>query len=338
MYSEVVEVPRWKVLPLEPEEECHVRVRVGRGGSYRIMRDGGIGVSIWKDIANSVIRNRPNRIMLVGATDTGKSTLATYLSNTAIANGLSVSIVDGDVGQADLAPPGCVGASTIERQFLDLRNVGAQHYGFIGDTSPRKVMRLVIESIIDIMKKLPVTDVCIINTDGYMDEYGIDYKIQLIKMLKPDLIACLGNLQNGERLLDEFKDAIVRVGAPAHVSKTRYERERRRLFQYGRFLGNARHVTFDLNSKRFWLAGRSFNIFHMNGKIQIGSMKIFARVLNGMFVGLSRLEDVKGFGIITGVSDVMTVRTPYNGEFDTILLSTIRLSRDMRREYKIPIL
>jgi len=327
-----------KVLPFEAYGDAKARIRLGKNGSYRVRRDK-LGVSIWKDVASTVATHRPNCIMLVGATDTGKSTLATYLSNIAIANGLKVSIVDGDVGQGDLAPPGCIGAARIGEQFLDLTNIDAEHYSFIGATSPRRAEGLIISSIKGIVEKLSArSDICIVNTDGYIDEHGIDYKIELARTLRPDLVVYLGNPAKARRLLDEFKDTIMHVGAPERVSKTHREREKRRLDQYKRFIEGGSKITFGIRSKKFNLMGRSYYMVPLNGLIRLGSAKIPARFLHGMFVGLSSAGNVKGFGIVAKVAHgMMTVKARYEGYFDTVLLSTVRLSRDMRHEYQIPL-
>ena len=50
------------------------------------------------------------RVLLVGASDSGKSTLARLLSNYAVRAQRTPMLVDLDCGQNDLAPPGCVAA------------------------------------------------------------------------------------------------------------------------------------------------------------------------------------------------------------------------------------
>lgn len=333
-----VSVRSGKVLPFEAVGRSKVKISLGRWANYKLLTGNKVGVSIWKDIAKNVVTNKPKCIMLVGANDTGKSTLTTYLSNIAMANGLKVSIVDGDVGQGDLAPPGCIGASKIQRQFLDLRDIDAEYYRFIGAPSPRRVEGLVISSMKDIVDKVSTSsDICIINTDGYIDEQGIDYKIELAETLKPDLIVYLGNLARGKKLIDKFKDKIMRLEAPILVSKTHREREKRRLEQYSRFLNDGKPIMFGIRNKKFGLAGRFYNLVLKNGLIRLGSNEFPARILHGMFVGLSKAGNVEGFGVMLRVAyDRITVKTK-SADFDTILLSNVRLSRDMKRQYQIPL-
>jgi len=338
-HQKEVDVRAGKVLPFEPRVVSSAKVRLGRGANYRVVKDGKLGVSIWKGLARMVITYRPNCMMLVGAIDTGKSTLATYLSNIAIANGLKVSIIDGDVGQGDLAPPSCIGAVKVEEPFSDLRSVNAEYYSFIGATSPIGVEKLIIRSIKDIQDKLSArSDICIVNTDGYMDEHGVDYKIELVKELKPDLIVYLGNPTKAGRLFDEFKGKIVRMDAPERLSKTHGEREKRRLDQYRRFIEGRSRITFAIRSKKFGIIGRLYDMISVNGLIRFGAVKFPTRFLYGMFVGLSSSSNVAGFGIIVRVArGMMTLNTRYEGDFDTVWLSTVRLSRGMRHEYRIPL-
>jgi len=318
-----------KILPFETKGSSKVQVRTYGNGTCRIARGHfTAGVSIWKDVADRM-REKPKRIMLVGATDTGKSTLTTYLCNIANANSLKVGVTDGDVGQADLAPPGCIGAAMIGKQFLDLREVNAEYFSFIGSISPMGMEDLVIDNIKKILDKLSTgTDICVINTDGYVDEHGIDYKIALAKTIKPDLIVYIGDVL---KKFDEFE--VVRVSAPTSITKTRADREQRRLQQYARFLGGRRHI-FELREKNFAFKGKVYEYGILNGDlIRIQNTLLPLDVLKGMFVGLGMGCDARGFGIITRIaSGKILVETPYEDEFDTIILSNIAVSLAPPRE------
>lgn len=163
-----VSVRAGKILPFEADGMAKVKVKIYPHGSYRISKHGSVGVSIWKDVSDRI--EGIKRIMLVGATDTGKSTLTTYLSNFANSNGSKVGILDGDVGQGDIAPPGSIGAAVVNEQFLDLRDIDAEYYAFIGSNSPMGTEKLVIDNMLHLLDKISESDICIINTDGYVDE------------------------------------------------------------------------------------------------------------------------------------------------------------------------
>ncbi|MFQ5941089.1 MAG: Clp1/GlmU family protein [Nitrososphaerales archaeon] len=322
-----------KILPFETNGSSRVKVRIYKGGSYRIAKDDHIGVSIWKKVADRMYE-KPERIMIVGATDTGKTTLATYLSNIAHASSLKVGVVDGDVGQGDLGPPGCIGAAFLRKEILDLRDIEANYYAYIGSISPMGIENLVIDHMKQILDKVAAgSEICVINTDGYVDERGIDYKIALAKKIRPDLIVYIGDIAEK---FEEFE--VVHIDAPRRITKTRAEREKRRLAQYSRFLGGGRK-TFEAREKTFVFMGKVYDHSIFNDEfIFIQDTLLPSHILKGMFVGLGIGCNTRGFGIITQVaSGNITVRTPFEDEFDTIILSTIGISSNARREYHIPL-
>src|SRR5262245_47685572 len=104
-----------KVLPFEPRRRCRLRSRFGRGGGMWFADPKEAGVSMWSDLAQEIVALagvKKITVMLVGDTDTGKSTLLAYLANVVLEHGLVPCIIDGDVGQGDLAPPAGIGATT----------------------------------------------------------------------------------------------------------------------------------------------------------------------------------------------------------------------------------
>lgn len=320
-----------KVLPFETNRPVKIKIRVYVNGNYNLVDNSNVGVSIWKDAVKRIL-GKPKRVMIVGATDTGKSTLTTYLSNIAYENHLKVGVIDGDVGQGDLAPPACIGAAQIRNQLLDLRDVSAEYYRFIGFISPMGVEKLVVDNMKEILDRISITsDICLINTDGYIDEQGMDYKITLAKVLEPDIIINIGNYR------DEFKgfDVVV-VNPPSRLVKTRMEREERRLEQYAKFINGAKQ-TFEIKRKNFAFMDNIYDssIFK-HSFVCIEDIRIPLDILKGMFVGLGNGRDVRGFGLITKItSEKITVRTRYRRNFDTVMLSIIILSHNMRREKQI---
>jgi polynucleotide 5'-hydroxyl-kinase GRC3/NOL9 len=56
-------------------------------------------------------------ILLLGATDTGKTTFLTWLANTLLVQQRRIAIVDADVGQSSLGPPTTIGLSVVAKPF-----------------------------------------------------------------------------------------------------------------------------------------------------------------------------------------------------------------------------
>ena len=84
------------------------------------------------------------RVLVVGAPDAGKSTLAQLLVNYAVRAQRAPILVDLDCGQNSLAPPGCVAACALqhvaepEGGFLATRLAHSPLVYFYGHTSPSK--------------------------------------------------------------------------------------------------------------------------------------------------------------------------------------------------------
>ena len=69
------------------------------------------GTAIWKKLIRTIFLQQRKKILLIGGTDKGKSTLAVHIINTAVKDGYKTAIIDADIGQGDLAPPNAIGAA-----------------------------------------------------------------------------------------------------------------------------------------------------------------------------------------------------------------------------------
>jgi polynucleotide 5'-hydroxyl-kinase GRC3/NOL9 len=64
----------------------------------------------WHDVLN-VLEKEKGTVILLGTTDTGKSTLAKFLVTHLCKRGVKVAFVDADIGQSFLGPPTAIGLS-----------------------------------------------------------------------------------------------------------------------------------------------------------------------------------------------------------------------------------
>ncbi|NWG09411.1 MAG: hypothetical protein HXX80_03725 [Nitrososphaerales archaeon] len=315
----------------------------------------------------------------MGETDSGKSTLTSYLVNLALMRDLRAILVDGDIGQGDLAPPGCIGAVIVRNKIYDLRDLRAEIFGFLGFTSPRYVRDLTIERMKKAVSYIEEKehDLCIINTDGYVADEGMDYKLDMVQELKPDIIVCFKDTDKELfKRLKDFDDApiILVVDKPKGVVKSPSERSERRLNQYSRFLKDGKDLSIGLSriklnfmedfyehnvsnielkeiakilSSSILFAKKNDNKViafrsNMNDLIEMfGRFTIFNQSsLRGMFVGLGSNDDVFGFAQIvkSHPNQIITLNTNFKSNFDTLFLSTIRISQNLRNESILPFL
>ncbi|MDQ4100776.1 MAG: hypothetical protein M3115_01125, partial [Thermoproteota archaeon] len=277
-------------------------------------------------------KTTPTTVMLVGDTDTGKSTLAIYLANMAIMRGLVPSVIDGDIGQGDLAPPTAIGAAILSKQAIDLRdvNVNTNLFEFVGSISPSGFEGLIakkLRSILDRTRSL--ADICIVNTDGYITDGGLQYKKMIAEKLQPDAVICLGHdaeyeLFNGEHMIGPWQ--ILHAKSSNQAYKSRLERLNRRIDQFLRYVGNRSTIT-NLSQIKFDFMHK---LFSPSDLFQPPIKQLEQENMKGMFVGLGLDGNVTGFGVILNVNlsdNSIHIQTNISS-FDTIYLSNIRLSND----------
>lgn len=89
----------------------------------------------WQDCIRSIVDD-PGPVVVIGASDAGKTTFSTELLNAAVDAGVKCALVDADVGQSEIGPPGTIGlgipTSVVERPS----EIPVRRLHFTGTTSP----------------------------------------------------------------------------------------------------------------------------------------------------------------------------------------------------------
>src|SRR5579864_2236819 len=89
----------------------------------------------WRKLL-SAFKQSGGLLFLLGTTNSGKSTLITWLSNELIKTGSRVAIVDTDIGQSHIGPPGTIGLALPDQPFRSLESLDPIALHFVGATSP----------------------------------------------------------------------------------------------------------------------------------------------------------------------------------------------------------
>jgi polynucleotide 5'-hydroxyl-kinase GRC3/NOL9 len=350
--GQIVKVRSGKALPFEPRNQwCRLQVQLGYGARLWWADPKQAGISMWRTLSEQVLTLAANKkaittVMLVGDTDTGKSTLSIYLANMAIRNGLIPSIIDGDIGQGDLAPPAAIGATVLSKQLVDLRDVNASQFEFIGGISPIGFESLIakkLRSILDRIRTSSPANICIVNTDGYVRNIGLQYKAMIAEKLQPDAVICLG--ENVE-LFDSQRQhkaaavsyQILFARRSSQVYKSRFERLNRRLDQFLRFVGHGSSIA-ELSNIKFDYMNELFSPTDLLNQPP-SKRRLETDSMRGMFVGLGSNGSVIGFGVIIDANledNIMHTQTNINS-FDTTYLSNLRLGGDDDRIMEIRII
>src|SRR5581483_11917797 len=123
-------ISKHRKLPFEYEEGCRLIYELGETGEVWNADQRYAGTGFWTPAAAKLV-HRSNRskaltVMVVGNADAGKTTFSLFLANYSIAAGIVPCIIDSDVGQGELAPPGSIGSVVLTRPTIDLGKIAVE--------------------------------------------------------------------------------------------------------------------------------------------------------------------------------------------------------------------
>ncbi len=171
--------------------------------------------------------------LILGETDTGKTSFTAYLANGLLARGYRVGVVDADLGQSDIGPPTTVGLGLVRHPIEHLSEADVGGLYFVGSTSPPgHLLPTVIgtKRMVDRAQALGC-DRVLVDTSGLVQgELGRTLKQYKIELVDPDLVCCLQRGDECEPVLRLFGDGgrpvILRLAA-SPVARKRSQEERR---------------------------------------------------------------------------------------------------------------
>ncbi len=238
--------------PIVALEDSEFVISLGIGSRFERFDRDPIP-SDWRAAAELISR-LSGTIVVLGDVDAGKSGFTLYAANALISKGRRVAIVDTDVGQSDIGPPGTIGMSILDKQYPSYPDVPLTDAYFIGDKSPvGHLLPMVVGARAVADKALALgADVVIVNTTGLVHGgVAAALKYNKIENLRPALIVALQRESEIEHLLKPHEGyfTIARLKTPSHVAKRgREERAEFRSLRMGHYLMSSKVVTLDLRS------------------------------------------------------------------------------------------
>ncbi len=199
----------------------------------------------WKRLADQIVMSN-QRVLVLGASDAGKSTFCQYLIDSACAALLKAALVDADVGQSQIGPPTTIGMKLFEslsegaeshlpfgsyenemnvrQENLDIeseriegtkKTVGqdlnhkADALYFVGALSPQRNLLSILTGtrlMVDAAHKAGA-NFTVIDTTGYVyDGAAIMLKQQKIDLIRPHHLVCIGRSKDLERIVACYSD------------------------------------------------------------------------------------------------------------------------------------
>jgi len=191
--------------------------------------------------------------LLLGASDTGKTTLAEALTKR-LTKSQSVGVIDADTGQSHIGPPTTVGWAIVEGQKVDFSQLTVGGISFVGDVTPVGHLLQLTSSITQCIQQLStLTELIIIDTPGLV--YGpaacaLWWTVQ--KILEPNLILAvqksdkLNDILAGLRSLDSNLELI--QSPPEIQIKSPQARRRYRQNQFEQYFRDSRLYNISLTN------------------------------------------------------------------------------------------
>jgi len=254
----------------------------------------------WEELIEKLTKHRGTAILL-GATDSGKSTLTRHLINELISKKGRVSLVDSDIGQSTLGLPGTI-CMKIFKTHLDTKDFSAEKMIFIGTLNPSKKVSLMIDGtkrMVNFAKNH--SEIILVDTTGLVSgEVGKALKLGKIKAIKPEHIIALQRQHELEHILSLLKDVnIYRFKTPRMVkTRNRESRIKYRKEKFDVYFNNPQTAEFLLEDVDFFYNGKPFHPKFVNFK-------------KGTLIGLNHNEDTKAFGIfIELINNSVTFKSP----------------------------
>jgi len=241
-----------KRLPFEANPEFEAELSLGEKASCIETTAAAIPVS-WRETVRKILSEK-GRIsaLILGGVDSGKTGFCIYLANSALKAGWKVAVMDCDLGQSDLGPPGTIDLCFVHKPFTDLFTLFPDDSVFIGVTSPHGVVDEVLDAVGKLKGKALRGDnnLLVINTDGWISgDDAVKYKLSLVERVNPDYIVAIRISDELDPIISSLKGRnLFIVEAPENIKKRNQETRRLlRGFAYKKHLKGSKIRSFPLN-------------------------------------------------------------------------------------------
>ncbi|HUV05480.1 MAG TPA: Clp1/GlmU family protein [Armatimonadota bacterium] len=207
----------------------------------------------WKPHLDDILSS-PGVTVVVGAVDTGKTSLCALLANRALASGIPAAVVDGDVGQSEIGPPTTVGLGLVESEIRNLNELEPRSLYFVGSTSPVGHLLASVTGVKSLVERAQSLgkQLVIVDTTGLVrGSIGRRLKTHKIELLRARHVVALqkaGEAEHFLRFFDTWEDCTVhRLSiAPGVRPKSQLLRMQRRAVRFREYFQDGRMHTLPL--------------------------------------------------------------------------------------------
>ena len=278
-----------------------------------------------------VLKEEKGIAILLGATDTGKSTLAKFLIFNLCQKGLKVALIDADIGQSFLGPPATISLSVFKSDPNWQLVLSPPEIFFVGSITPEENFPIHLKGVKRMVDKAAShgVDVILVDTTGFvLGEKGIELKRRKLDLLSPRFILALQKSDELEPILEHYKEntlpRILRLSLSEQVRPR--SMEERRIYRTDKFQEYFKHsVIQELAVEGFQIEGE---VLDPNGE----TLPLdWALRINGLLIGLKDSNDeTLALGLIKNYvveKKIVRVSTPFREieRANTIQLSSLKV-------------
>ncbi len=190
-------------------------------------------------------------IVVIGASDAGKTTLVTRLAGELAARGGPLAVIDADVGQSEIGPPTTVGLGRVTGPLERLSDATLVALQFVGVSSPARDIRGVVDATRRMAERVRAEglDRVLVDTSGLVAGWpGRLLKERKIAAVDPDVLLVLERADECAPIVSRYAGAprprVVRVAAAGRPrSRSQSLRRAHRMAALDRYLAGAGPVT-----------------------------------------------------------------------------------------------
>jgi polynucleotide 5'-hydroxyl-kinase GRC3/NOL9 len=284
----------------------------------------------WYDLLD-VLKEEKGIAILLGATDTGKSTLAQFLIFNLCQRGLKVALVDADIGQSFLGPPTTIGLSVFKSDPDWQLILSPPEIFFVGSITPEGHFPIYLKGVKRMVEKAPSygAETILVDTTGFvLGEGGKELKKRKIELLSPRFILALQKSDELEPILEHYKEnalpRILRLPLSEQVRPRTVEE--RRIYRTDKFQEYFKYsVIHELDIDDVKVEGE---VLDPNGET---FPLDWALRINGLLIGLKGSDDeTLALGLVKNYSEEkkrLRVSTPFREmeRVRTIQLSSLKV-------------
>jgi len=211
----------------------------------------------WHRAADEIVASPRRRrvIMVVGASDVGKSSFCAYLASRLLEAGLRTAVVDADIGQSSIGPPTVIGAGFVTRPVDDLAQIGLAAGYFVGSITPvRHLLPCVVgtRKMMERMLALQAAAVVVDTTGLVLGDIGRELKQREFELLTPTHTVVIQKEKEIAHLAKQWQPirwtTVFELKAPpAARQRSREERRQYRMKRFREHFQDARELAVSLD-------------------------------------------------------------------------------------------